>query len=263
MMKLIFLIGLVFSYLSQHLYANDNGTTTENETDKQTIVFVHGAWGGGWDYIELEKRLEAKGHHVSRVTLTGQGERSHLLNGSINLNTHIMDVINRVKYDGLKNITLVGHSYGGMVITGVADRIAEQIEHLVYVDAFLPLNGERALDFYPKQKQQVFLESAETKGNGISIPPFWPNWESSKDVPHPLGTYLQPISLTQKITPNYTAHYILTLDEGAKTDRFSPFAKRAIKRGWKYVEWVTGHNAQRSALNQYVSFLDQLSDSTR
>jgi pimeloyl-ACP methyl ester carboxylesterase len=262
-MKLILIFGFAFSYLPQLLFANDNAIPSGNVTEKQVIVFVHGAWGGGWDYIELERKLEAKGHDVSRVTLTGQGERSHLLNDSINLDTHIMDVINRVRYDGLTNITLVGHSYGGMVITGVADRIPEKIAHLVYVDAFLPLNGERALDFYSQQKQQLFLESAKTKGDGMSIPPFWPNWESSKDVPHPLGTYLQPISLTGKIAPNYIAHYILTLDKGANTDRFSPFAKRAIKRGWNYVEWVTGHNAQRSAINQYVSFLDQLGQSSR
>jgi len=145
------------------------------------------------------------------------------------------------------------------VITGVVDRIPERIKHLVYVDAFVPLDGEAAIDFYPQERKQEFLRLATNKGNGISIPPFWPNWQESKDVPHPLGTYLQPITLNHKKPPAIDTTYILTIDQGASEDRFSRFAQRAKEFGWQYREWITGHNAQRSVPGKYVAFLDSLS----
>jgi pimeloyl-ACP methyl ester carboxylesterase len=105
---------------------------------------VHGAWGGGWDWKHVDQLLTADGYKVYRPTLTGQGERSHLASTNIDLDTHIQDIVNVIVWEDLHDVVLVGHSYGGMVITGVADRVPDRIRRLVYVDAFVPDNGESA-----------------------------------------------------------------------------------------------------------------------
>ncbi len=221
----------------------------------KTIVFVHGAWGGAWDYRNLEEMLEAHGHRVQRLTLTGLGERSHLMSADINLDTHIMDVINVLQTDDLENVILVGHSYGGMVITGVADRIPERIRHLVYIDAIVPLDGESMFSVRFKDEEARFMQMVETEGEGIYLPPFWDDWEDSKDLPQPIGTFTQPISLANPIGNGLPATYVLTVDEGADTDDFSPFAERANGFGWDYHEWITGHVPQRTMPETYAQLL--------
>ena len=106
------------------------------------FVLVHGAWHGGWCWRRVADRLTAKGRYVVAPTLSGVGERSHLANDSINLSTHIDDVVNEIKWKDLEALVLVGHSYGGMVITGVAERMRERIAAIVYLDAFLPQDGQ-------------------------------------------------------------------------------------------------------------------------
>ncbi len=105
---------------------------------QSTFVLVHGGWHGGWCYSRVAQRLAAAGHRVFTPTLTGLGERAHLYSRSINLTTHITDIINVIKWERLQNVVLAGHSYGGMVVTGVADAIPEKIASLVYLDAFVP-----------------------------------------------------------------------------------------------------------------------------
>lgn len=109
---------------------------------KCTYVLVHGAWGGGWDWKHVDQLLTADGNEVYRPTLTGQGEHSNLSSTNIDLDTHIQDIVNVILWENLHNVVLVGHSYGGMVITGVADRVPGRIQHVVYLDALLPENGE-------------------------------------------------------------------------------------------------------------------------
>ncbi len=111
-----------------------------------TFVFVHGAWGGSWGWTNFARLMRSAGHEVFTPSLTGQGERTHLGGPNVNLSTHILDVENTIKYEGLTDIALVGHSYGGMVVTGVADRVPEVIRQLIYVDAFLPQDGESCFD---------------------------------------------------------------------------------------------------------------------
>src|SRR5690554_1295492 len=102
--------------------------------ERTTFVLIHGAWGGGWNYQRVARMLRAEGHDVFAPSLTGCGERAHLLDGTVNLSTHIQDVLNIFKYESIERAVLVGHSYGGMVITGAADRIADRISALVYLD---------------------------------------------------------------------------------------------------------------------------------
>ena len=107
-----------------------------------TFVLVHGAWHGGWCWRRVADRLERQGHKVFTPTLTGLGERSHLIGGDIELATHVADVVNLVKWEGLTDIVLVGHSYAGMVVNEVAERIGPSIASIVFLDAFLPQPGE-------------------------------------------------------------------------------------------------------------------------
>ena len=130
------------------LRAADAPTNATPATDRKfTYMIVHGAWGGGWAFKEVERLLRADGHTVYRPTLTGQGEKVHLaglLTTNIDLNLHITDVVNVIEWEKLQDIVLVGHSYGGMVITGVADRVPDRIKHVIYLDAIVPENGESA-----------------------------------------------------------------------------------------------------------------------
>jgi len=125
--------------------AADTASTPEPVSNgKFTYVIVHGAWGGGWAFKEVDRLLTADGHKVYRPTLTGQGEKVHLAGTNIDLNTHITDIVNVILWEDLHDVVLVGHSYGGMVVTGVADRVPERIKHLIYLDAFVPEDGENA-----------------------------------------------------------------------------------------------------------------------
>ena len=121
-----------------HPYAGAQAQAPE----RLTYVLVHGAWGGGWAWRGVDSLLTAQGHTVYRPTLTGLGERVHLFNAEVDLSTHIQDVVNTILFEELDDVVLMGHSYGGMVVTGVADRLPDRIRHLVYLDAFLPESGE-------------------------------------------------------------------------------------------------------------------------
>jgi pimeloyl-ACP methyl ester carboxylesterase len=217
------------------------------------IVFVHGAFGGGWDYRGLEEMLEKQGRRVHRVTLTGLGERSHLNSPEVDLETHIQDVVNALEFEELTGVILVGHSYGGMVIAGAAHRVPERIHHLVYVDAMFPLDGESVRSLQTEEGWKWMMELAETQGEGWRIPPFWP--DPGKDVPHPLETFRQPVTLGNPLAEKLPGTFVLTLEPDAETDDFSRYAERARERGYRYVEWRTGHNPQRSMPDEYVALL--------
>src|SRR5215471_16892964 len=118
-----------------------------------TFVLVHGAWVGSVVWRQLAPRLRKAGHEVYAPTLTGIGERKHLLSRETNLDTHIQDVIGVIDEEDLSDIVLVGHSYGGMVISGVADRVPVKVASLVYLDAFVPENGQSILNILPSDRR--------------------------------------------------------------------------------------------------------------
>src|SRR5580692_5678378 len=120
-----------------------------------TFVLVHGAWHGGWCWQRVADRLRRDGHTVFTPTLTGLGERSHLLSSGIDLKTHITDVVNVMKWEGLNDVVLCGHSYGGMVISGVAEEMAPAIRSIVFLDAFVPQNGEAVQDLTGPAVQDI------------------------------------------------------------------------------------------------------------
>jgi pimeloyl-ACP methyl ester carboxylesterase len=233
------------------------GTTNPPVATGQTFtcLLVHGAWGGGWDWKHVDQLLTADGYKVYRPTLTGQGERSHLATTNIDLDTHIQDVVNVILWEDLHDVVLLGHSYGGMVITGVADRVPDRIRRLVYLDAFVPTNGESANGIrhhtgIDRPVTNDFIVPAWVKGN----PP------PPHDVPHPAKTFSQPIALTnQAVAGKLPVTYILTVDKGQtpEQDAFYPFYQRARARGWKAVIMEGDHNVQRSHPKELVELIEQ------
>jgi len=118
--------------------------SAQAQTTARTFVLVHGAWHGGWCWRRVSDQLEKRGHKVFAPTMTGLGERSHLLDPKVNLATHVTDIVNVIKWESLSNIVLVGHSYGGVIISGVAEQVPEAIGSIVYLDAFVPENGQES-----------------------------------------------------------------------------------------------------------------------
>ncbi len=139
-----------------------------------TFVFVHPAWFGGWCWNKVAARLRSRGHEVYAPTLTGLGERTHLARPDTGLSTHIADVVSVVAFEDLTDIVLVGTSSGGTVITGVADQIPDRIGALVYLDAFVPSNGQSTRDLLPPERQAAFDTLVETEGDGWLLPRFAP-----------------------------------------------------------------------------------------
>ena len=165
---------------------------------------MHGAWHGGWCWRRVADRLEAKGHKVFTPTLTGLGERSHLLSTSINLDTHITDIVNVFKWEDLRDACLVVHSYGGWPGSGALEQIGDRVSSIVWLDAFKPENGERALDTASSFARDGIEEAVARGEAGRPAPDvqaFGVNeadraWVASKLTPQPTGVYLPPIKLT-------------------------------------------------------------------
>ena len=185
-------------------------TTTQASAQAQqgrsrTFVLVHGSWHGGWCWARVRDILAAKGHRVYTPTLTGLADRSHLLSTSINMDTHIADIVNLYKWEDLENTVLVGHSYGGWPISGAVETIGAQVASIVFLDAFMPENGEKLMDITP-EPLRVQLREAVAKGvAGRPIPPasgfriVKPEdvaWVQAKMTEQPVGSALQPIVLT-------------------------------------------------------------------
>lgn len=169
------------------------------------IVLVHGGWQGGWSYKRVARLLRQAGHEVYTPTLTGLGERSHLAAMPINLDTHITDIVNTILWEDLTEVVLVGHSYGGMVITGVADQISERISALVYLDALVPEDGDTLFTLRPDFIDAFVTKVAEGRGLMVSppaasaydtsLPEDWA-WIDEKTTPHPFACFAQSISLS-------------------------------------------------------------------
>jgi pimeloyl-ACP methyl ester carboxylesterase len=202
---------------------------------RHTIVLVHGAWHGGWCYRRVADLLRGRGHRVYTPTLTGLGERSHLLTRSIDLSTHIADIANMIRWEDIRQMILVGHSYGGMVVTGVADAMPDRVSALVYLDAFLPTAGCSFHDILPTEVAGAQVKSAEASG-GLSVPPMPAaafnvnekdrSWVDSLCTPQPLGTLTEPITLTGNHTRIASLSYVLATNNPIQL--FQGFA-RAMK----------------------------------
>lgn len=212
-------------------------------------VLVHGMGGGAWYWRRVEEELRARGHEVFVPTLTGLGDRAHLLTKDTDLETHITDVASLLDFEDLHDVTLVGHSYGGMVVTGVADRERGRIGTLVYLDAFLPEDGQSVMDLQPPDRIDYYRTMAAEKGDGWRIPhPPATFWKLTDDadiarfdrhaVDHPLASLEQPLELSNPPMDNRA--YIWA--SGFTPSPFKKFAA-AVREdaAWTYHEIDAGH----------------------
>ena len=216
---------------------------------QHTYVIVHGAWGGGWAFKPLEAALSARGHEVHRPTMTGSGDRVHLARPDIDLSTHIEDIVNTIRFEDLWDVVLVAHSYGGMVASGVAHRIPERLRCLVYVDAFLPEDGESLLTSSRGQRGEAFRKQlvASAKDGLIAAPGPPGGMETAagfdRRTAQPVRTLTEELTLDNAAARALPAKYILTVVKGtdASEDSFAPYADRARARDWPVVVLAADH----------------------
>lgn len=212
-------------------------------------VLVTGAWHGGWCWKRVREALTRRGHAVFTPTLTGLCERSHLLTPEVDLETHILDIANLIRWEALQDVILVGHSYGGCVISGVADRMASKLKALVYLDAFVLEDGQSLHDTLPPDQRQAQLDGVAA-GDGWSVPPipaaaFNVNeadraWVDAQCTPQPLASFQQKLRLANPVGAGVAAHYIVARSyEGSPFKRFYEAAKA---RGWPTHEIHSGHD---------------------
>ena len=216
-----------------------------------SFVLVPGAWHGSWCWKRVRRLLQQKGHDVYTPTLTGVGDRSHLLSRDVNLETHIFDVVNLIKWEELTDIVLCGHSYGGCVITGVADRVPERIRSLVYLDAFVLEDGQSLAQHVPAEQYKMLFEGANTVGEGWKVPPipgevFNVNpqdlpWMNRQCTPQPVDCFRQRIKLTGSIQKVKNVTFILATGWNGNSP-FPPFYEKAKAKGWKTLTVACGHD---------------------
>lgn len=229
------LIAVVLTFCAT-VFANETPAPTPKSS--HTFVIVHGAWAGGWEHKKLAQALEARGHKVLRPTLTGQGERVHLASPEVDLRLHIHDIANFIRWEELKDVVLVGHSYGGMVITGVVDQMPERMKHVIYIDAIVPEDGQTAFEAIgPNRPRPQAVD-------GYFVLPNQQNKSVPHVVPQPAKTVTQPISLTnQEAARKVPTTYLLTVDKGKEPseDSFFRCYERAQERGWKTEVMIGDH----------------------
>ena len=241
-----FALIILYSLINHVAYA---------QVSKPVYVIVHGAWGGSWAFKKTDSLLTAKGCKVYRPCLTGLGERSHLASPMIGLTTHVADVVNTILFEDLRNVILVGHSYGGMVISGVADRIPDRIQKVIYVDAFVPSDGESV-----KMIQAAKWDYYEKMLRGdLLFPPWIVPGKIPGDVPQPIKTFTDPIYLKSEKAKSIPGVYILTVEKGKKAaeDDFAAQAERAKEKKWTMLQLESDHNPQWSATTKLVELLYQ------
>jgi pimeloyl-ACP methyl ester carboxylesterase len=173
-------------------------------SSRKTFVLVHGAWHGGWCWRRVADLLERQGHKVFAPTLTGLGERSHLMRAGIDVSTHVTDIVNVLKWEGLADVVLCGHSYGGLVVSGVAEQAAGAIDSIVFLDAFMPDGGD-SMAALTSDAVREQLKAAAARGD-LGVPPrpaaaFLVNekdqaWVDAMCVPQPIGTMTEKLVLT-------------------------------------------------------------------
>lgn len=227
------------------------------------FVLVHGAWHGGWCWQRVTTALQQDGHRVHAVTLTGLGERAHLLSPSITLDTHIDDVISAIEVEELHDVVLAVHSYAGMIGTAVADRLGKHLKHLVYVDAVLPAPGESWSSTQSAATQQQRLAAAAGTTR-FSFPPPDPEvfglagadhaWVRRRQTPHPGNTYQAPLAFdVQRVAAvprtyvSCTEPALATIEPSRLRAQDPAFWGGAWLPGSSFVEISTGHDPMVSA----------------
>lgn len=233
---------------------------TPTTTGGRTFLVAHGAWSAGWSWKKMHPLMAAAGHRFIVPTYTGLGEREHLAGPEVGLDTHVQDVLGVIKYEELDDIVLVAHSYGGMVGTVVADRVPGLIRRIIYVDAFVPRDGQALVDLVPADVRERILGIGRDGGWQVPPQPI-PDDTSPEDV-----AWIQKFRINQSLrsfdTPARLANgetkiprsYIYALRR-PQVDTFGPFAARAKSEGWDYHEIDASHSAQMTAPEKLAELL--------
>ena len=223
-----------------------------------TFVLVHGAWDGAWIWRPVRLRLAAAGADVFTPSVTGSAERVHLGGPSVGLSTYIRDVENVFLYEDLHDVILVGLSFGGMTVTGVADRIPERLAHLVYLDAFVPRNGQAFADLIRPETLARFEKQAHSEGDGWAIPP--PRDAGPRATLLPLQAVMERLTLRRGGTEVARTYIRCVLEpDGA----FDDAAERAHREGWGYHELQSGHNPMQDVPDELTAILLQIGRAAR
>ncbi|WP_341666760.1 alpha/beta fold hydrolase [Alcaligenes sp. SDU_A2] len=254
----------------QHAYSYDCDTQTDETPTSHTFVLVHGAWHGGWCWSRLAARLQAQGHKVYTPTLTGLGERSHLLTPSISLDTFVDDVANLLRWEELRNVTLVGHSFGGLVISGVADVLPRCLRQLIFLDAFILPSGTSTFDTLP-QKVVENMTAAAHKNIVPAVPPPPLNalgLHASEDLhfvghrltPQPLSVYHSTLRLQNPSIGNARpcAYISCTHPPFKAVDTSREWARQ--QKDWDFRELESGHSAMITHPDLLARLLLELAD---
>jgi pimeloyl-ACP methyl ester carboxylesterase len=238
--------------------------TAARQPAAKTFLVAHGAWSAGWAWKKMHPLMAAAGHRLVTPTYTGLGEREHLANPAIDLETHIQDMLGVIKFEQLEDFVLIGHSYGGMVATGVADRVPERISRLIYLDAFVPRDGQAMVDLLSGDAAAQ-LRAAAKSGDGwrIAPSPIPPDtsaedaqWIHALRLPQPIRTLETPIHLQHgdtRIARSYV--YYTRIGTG---DPFHAFAARAKAERWDYRELDASHSAHVTAPQALMSLLNSI-----
>lgn len=220
-----------------------------------TYVLVHGAFGGGWQFRAVASRLAAAGHEVYRPTLTGLGERSHLLSPDIDLDTHIEDIRRVLEYEDLHEVILAGKSYGGMVVTGVAERVPERLRHVVYLDAVVPQDGQSLVGVLGPEVEQHMERVVAERGDGWRMPAG--NDPESRLTDQPFQSLTQPLSVQNPAAAALPHTYIRyqNEDQGPHNAMKARVAQRAADLGWQLHEIQAEHDMEQSDPNRLAELL--------
>jgi pimeloyl-ACP methyl ester carboxylesterase len=231
-----------------------------------TFVLVHGAWGGAHGFRKVRPFLRQGGHEVFTPSLTGIGERVHLASPQVNLSTHVRDVVNTILYEDLTGIVLLGYSYGGFVVTGALEHIAERVRHLVYLDAFVPNDGDTLVA--PAGSD---VRPPITLGESWLVPPSPREFDdpaeaafsNARRVPHPVGCFVEPVLLRRPLEEfSFTRTYIkATADapDAPGAQAFGAAAARAkASSAWSYHEIATNHMVPNNRPQELAEILLRL-----
>ncbi len=243
--------------LAAALAASGGAGVSAAAAARSTFVVAHGAWSSGWAWKKMHPLLAARGHRLVTPSYTGLGERAHLAHREIDLDTHITDVVNVLEFEDLRDVVLIGHSYGGMVATGVADRARERLRRLIYLDAFVPEHGQSLADL---TGGEAALRARAVDGWRVPpnpVPDDTPaedlDWIAARRLHQPIGTLVQALKLTRGPLTLRRDYVLCT-----KSETFRPYANKAREAGWPVHELDSSHNPHITVPEELAALLDRI-----
>jgi pimeloyl-ACP methyl ester carboxylesterase len=238
----------------------------EHNGQVATFVLVHGGWSGAHGWRVVRRMLVEQGHEVFTPSLTGIGERVHLASPQVDLSTHVADVVNQVLYEDLHGIVLVGYSYGGAVVTGALNHVGDRVRELVYLDAFVPSDGDTVASLSGRDRPTVLTLGAEwvvPPPERTYDDPDEARWQTQRRVPHPVRCFTEPVRLRTRLEDqSFGLTYIKATGDGRDAPGGNAFwdaAERAkASDRWRYHEIATNHMVPSNRPAELVAVLASL-----